>query len=253
LIDQFPLFDIDAAKGPEVTFAPCSDVPENVTIRLVTVAPLRCDVTLIRGGVVSRAFVVVGAAFVVVGAAVVAGAAVVVGAGASLGSTETGSSAASSCASACSSASGSASVVVVVSGDVDVVAGSASVEASVAVAVAVVVVAGASVTVVAIRDSGSVTRNASTAEATLAEASGADTAGIVVVVSSAGDEVAGENAANPITAIRPMMRSPAYARGMRGFTLLRGLEILPALQRVAWGRSRRYVVRHQVGGYPSAR
>jgi hypothetical protein len=175
LIVQSPSSDIVAAKGPDVTLAPGSDVPEKVTTRLVTVSPLLCDLTLIGGGVVSRAFVVVGAA--VVGGAVV-------GAGASFGSMVTGASEDSACSDASSAAS--ACVVDEACAAVDVAVESAWADsAETDVVVEAVVVAGASVTVVAMRDSGSVTRSARTAEATLADASGWAVRASVVVVPSA--------------------------------------------------------------------
>ena len=65
-------------------------------------------------------------------------------------------------------------------------------------------------------------RIANTADATRAEATADESTARGVSVSSAGDDEEGENAANPITATRAMMRRLAYAIGIRGLTYLRG-------------------------------
>lgn len=76
--------------------------------------------------------------------------------------------------------------------------------------------------VVATRVSESAIRIASTAEATLADATDDVSSTMGTFASSDGDDGDGENAANPITATRAMMRRPAYAIGIRGLTFLRG-------------------------------
>ena len=193
---QSPLSDMVAAYGPDATDAPASDVPSNVTTRLVTVSPSSCDVTLIGGGVVSLVFVVVGAAVVVAAAVATV---------ASEDSTDVGSSA--------------TSVVVEAGSVVVVVSDSDGAESS-------VIEAGSGATVVATRASDSVTRRPSTAEATLAETSLTAVVEVVDAVSSINGDEPGENAAKPTTAMSAVMSSAAYARGMRGFTMLRGLGVL---------------------------
>ena len=75
--------------------------------------------------------------------------------------------------------------------------------------------------VVAIRVSASENRSASTAEATRAEAARSFSVTVDVTGSWVDENDDGENAANPITAMNAVTRSPAYASGIRGLTKLR--------------------------------
>ena len=117
-------------------------------------------------------------------------------------------------------AAGAASV-----GAVSSAAGSSSSAGSAGAAAGSLSVLGASdvgvVCVVATRVSASAMRIASTADATRAEATGDESTAMGASASSTGEEE-GENAANPITATRAMMRRLAYAIGIRGLTCLRG-------------------------------
>lgn len=180
-IDHVPSSATSAAKGPDETVAPGSVTPLKVVTRSSTVSPSSGEVTLIEGGVVSAA-----AVCVVLGWTVVEGAAVV-------------------------------------DGSVDVDVGSSAAVSGVDVVGAKdVVVVGSDALVVAVLLSALDTRRANTAEATRAEAwTSAAGASLTSVTSAASSVPFGENAAKPITATRAMMRSPAYARGIRGLTQLR--------------------------------